>query len=451
MALIIQKFGGTSVANIDRIKKIVPIVKAEIAKNNQVIVVVSAMAGVTNQLITLCNELSSLNQTSQFAEYDAALSSGEIVTASLLALALQEEGIQARSFLAWQLPILTDNNHSKALVESISTDLLEKYLQLNTVPIIAGFQGINKFNRLSTLGRGGSDTTAALIAAAMKADRCDIYTDVEGIFTADPRIIPNAKKITEIDFLEMLELASSGAKVLHPRAVELVMRYKIDMRVLSTFSPNTEGTLITSRNRDTRPLAERGFREEFEGDTSPRTATYKEVREDTSLGSTYKLPLEVEFQKRSNMEDGVISGITSNKNLLKISIKSVSLNFLQIANMIAQNNNHIEFMQEIKSNEEYSFITNLTDKNNLQTLLTNLKDDKQIQDFTFDTEIATISLIGYGIKNDYKLLETILAKLTENNINVNMMQLSEVKITLLINDQDAEKTIFNLYNLFKIS
>lgn len=277
MALIIQKFGGTSVANIDRIKKIVPIIKTEIAKNNQVIVVVSAMAGVTNQLVTLCNEVSSLNNISQFAEYDVALSSGEIVTASLLALALQEEDIKARSFLAWQLPMLTDNNHSKALVESITTDLLEKYLQLNTVPIIAGFQGINKSNRLTTLGRGGSDTTAALIAAAMKADRCDIYTDVEGIFTADPRIIPTAKKIKEIDFLEMLELASSGAKVLHPRAGELVMRYKIDMRVLSTFSPDTEGTLITSKDK--------------------------------------------------NMENGIINSITSNKNLLKISVKSISLSF----------------------------------------------------------------------------------------------------------------------------
>ncbi|AFB26763.1 MULTISPECIES: aspartate kinase [spotted fever group] len=401
MALIIQKFGGTSVANIDRIKKIVPIIKTEIAKNNQVIVVVSAMAGVTNQLVTLCNEVSSLNNISQFAEYDVALSSGEIVTASLLALALQEEDIKARSFLAWQLPMLTDNNHSKALVESITTDLLEKYLQLNTIPIIAGFQGINKSNRLTTLGRGGSDTTAALIAAAMKADRCDIYTDVEGIFTADPRIIPNAKKIKEIDFLEMLELASSGAKVLHPRAGELVMRYKIDMRVLSTFSQDTEGTLITSKDK--------------------------------------------------NMENGIINSITSNKNLLKISVKSMSLSFLQVANMITQNNNHIEFMQEIKNNEEYSFITNLTDKNNLQALLTNLKDDKQIQDFTFDTEIATISLIGYGIKNDCKLLETILSKLTNDNINVHMIQLSAVKITLFINDQDAEKTIFNLYNLFKIS
>jgi len=149
------------------------------------------------------------------------------------------------------------------------------------------------------------------------------------------------------------------------------------------------------------------------------------------------------------MEKGVISGITFNKNLLKISIKSTSLNFLQIANMITQNNNHIEFMQEIKHNEEYSFITILADKNNLQTLLTNLKDDKQIQDFTFNTEIATISIIGYGIKNDYKLLETILSKLAKDNINVNTMQLSEIKIILLINDQEVEKTIFNLYNLLK--
>gem|GEM_PF-5429775 len=191
------------------------------------------------------------------------------------------------------------------------------------------------------------------------------------------------------------------------------------------------------------------YREEFEGDTEHRTAAYKSVREDSSTGSTHKLPLEVEFQKRSNMEKGVISGITFNKNLLKISIKSTSLNFLQIANMITQNNNHIEFMQEIKHNEEYSFITILADKNNLQTLLTNLKDDKQIQDFTFNTEIATISIIGYGIKNDYKLLETILSKLAKDNINVNTMQLSEIKIILLINDQEVEKTIFNLYNLLK--
>ncbi|MCC8369929.1 MAG: aspartate kinase [Rickettsia endosymbiont of Stiretrus anchorago] len=401
MALIIQKFGGTSVATIDRIKKIIPIIKAEIAKNNQVIIVVSAMAGVTNQLVTLCNEVSSLNKSSQLAEYDVALSSGEIVTASLLALALQEKNINARSFLAWQLPILTDDNHSKALVESVDTNLLNECLQQNIIPIIAGFQGINKHNRLATLGRGGSDTTAALIAAAMKADRCDIYTDVEGVFAADPRIIPKAKKIDEIDFSEMLELALSGAKVLHPRAAEIVMRYQIDMRILSTFAPEAGCTLITSKDKI--------------------------------------------------MEKRIISGITSNKNLLYITIESSSLNFIQVASIIAQNNNHIEVMQEIEHNKRYSFITNLTDKNSLHIILTNLKNNNQISNFTFDTEIATVSIIGHGIKNDLKLLEVILSKLAKDNINVQMVQISEIKIILLINDKQVEKTVLDLYDLLKIS
>lgn len=401
MALIIQKFGGTSVATIDRIKKIIPIIKAEIAKNNQVIIVVSAMAGVTNQLVTLCNEVSSLNKSSQLAEYDVALSSGEIVTASLLALALQEENINARSFLAWQLPILTDDNHSKALVESVDTKLLKECLKLNIIPIIAGFQGINKHNRLVTLGRGGSDTTAALITAAMKADRCDIYTDVEGVFAADPRIIPKAKKIDEIDFSEMLELALSGAKVLHPRAAEIVMRYQIDMRILSTFAPKAGCTLITSKDKI--------------------------------------------------MEKRIISGITSNKNLLYITLENSSLDFIQVASIIAQNNNHIELMQEIEHNKRYSFITNLTDKNSLHILLTNLKNNNQISNFTFDTEIATVSIIGHGIKNDLKLLEMILSELTKDNINVQMIQISEIKIILLINDKQVEKTICNLYNLLETS
>ncbi|WP_395476956.1 aspartate kinase [Rickettsia endosymbiont of Pantilius tunicatus] len=401
MALIIQKFGGTSVATIDRIKKIIPIIKTEIAKNNQVIIVVSAMAGVTNQLVTLCNEVSSLNKSSQLAEYDVALSSGEIVTASLLALALQEENINARSFLAWQLPILTDDNHSKALVESVDTKLLNECLQQDIIPIIAGFQGINKHNRLATLGRGGSDTTAALIAVAMKADRCDIYTDVEGVFAADPRIIPKAKKINEIDFSEMLELALSGAKVLHPRAAEIVMRYQIDMRILSTFAPEADCTLITSKDKI--------------------------------------------------MEKRIISGITSNKNLLYLTIESSSLDFIQVASIIAQNNTHIELMQEIEPNKRYSFITNLTDKNSLHILLTNLKNNNQITNFTFDTEIATVSIIGHGIKNDLKLLEMILLKLAKDNINVQMIQISEIKIILLINDKQVEKTICNLYNLLETS
>ncbi|MGX6959902.1 MAG: aspartate kinase [Rickettsia endosymbiont of Pentastiridius leporinus] len=400
MLLIIQKFGGTSVANIDRIKKIIPIIKSELDNNNKVIVVVSAMAGVTNSLVTLCNEASSLNNPCQLAEYDAALSSGEIVTAALLALALQEEGISARSVFAWQLPILTDDNHGKALVKSVNTILLNECLQRDAIPIIAGFQGINNHNRVSTLGRGGSDTTAALIAAAVKADRCDIYTDVEGVFAIDPRIVSKAKKINKIDFSEMLELALSGAKVLHPRAAEIIMKYQIDTRILSTFAPKADGTLITLKNK--------------------------------------------------TMETRVISGITSNKNLLHIFVESATLNLIQFASIIAQNDIHIELMQELAS-KEYNFITSLSDKNSLQVLLTNLKNDNQIDDFTFNTEVATISIIGHGIKNDHKLLEIILDQLAEDNVNIRMVQISEIKLTLLVNDKEVEKTICNLYNLLEIS
>lgn len=400
MALIIQKFGGTSVANIDRIKKIIPIIKAELDNNNKVIVVVSAMAGVTNSLVTLCNEVSSLNNPYQLAEYDAALSSGEIVTAALLALALQEEGISARSVFAWQLPILTDNNYGKALVKSVNTELLSECLQHDTIPIIAGFQGINNYNRVSTLGRGGSDTTAALIAAAVKADRCDIYTDVEGVFAVDPRVVSKATKINKIDFSEMLELALSGAKVLHPRAAEIIMKYQIDTRILSTFTPNSDGTLITLKNK--------------------------------------------------TMETRVISAITSNKNLLQISIKSSTLNLISLASIIAQNDIHIELMQEVLS-KEYNFITSLSDKNSLQALLTNLKNDNQISNFAFNIEVATISIIGHGIKNDHKLLEIILAQLAKNDVDVRLVQISEIKLTLLVNDKEVEKTICNLYNLLEIS
>ncbi|KAJ6645078.1 Aspartokinase [Pseudolycoriella hygida] len=224
----VQKFGGTSVANIARIKEIIPIIKWEKQHGNQLVIVVSAMAGVTNQLVTLCNEVSSLKTDSELAEYDTALCSGEMVTASLLALELQQQGIDARSVLAWQLPILTNDNYSKALVEQISTSLLTECIKQNIIPVVAGFQGITNNNRLATLGRGGSDTTASLIAAAMQADRCDIYTDVEGVFTADPRIVPGAKKLSQISFEEMLEFASCGAKVLHPRFFDIIKPWPIN-------------------------------------------------------------------------------------------------------------------------------------------------------------------------------------------------------------------------------
>lgn len=413
MPLIVQKFGGTSVANIARIKEIIPIIKLEQQDGNKIIVVVSAMAGVTNQLVTLCNEVSSLQTNAQLAEYDTALCSGEMVTASLLALNLQEEGIPARSVLAWQLPIITNNNHSKALVKHLSTGLLKKCLDKNIIPVVAGFQGITDTNRASTLGRGGSDTTASIIAVAMKAARCDIYTDVVGVFTADPRIVPQAKKLSQISFEEMQEFASCGAKVLHSRCLEIATRYKVPIRVLSSFLSNdpksTEntGTLITARDQI--------------------------------------------------MENSQITGITSNKNLLKLTVdaqcehKSQScINFYQICHLIADHNIHLELMENVEISKQYNFIAALSDKNKTQFLLEELKKKKQINNFVIDTQIAIVSIIGYGIKNDHTLISLILKALEKLNISINMIQVSEIKISILITDADNEKTIRCLHQLFAL-
>jgi len=399
MPLIVQKFGGTSVANTTRIKEIIPLIKFEKDLGNDVIIVVSAMAGVTNQLITLCNEVSSLLTQEQLAEYDAALSSGEMVTASLVSLKLQEENIMARSVFSWQLPLITNYDHTKALVESFSVDLLTKCLKLGIIPVIAGFQGITPDNKLTTLGRGGSDTTATLVAARMKADRCDIYTDVEGVFTADPRIVHQAKKLTVISFEEMLEFASSGAKVLNARSIEVASRYNVPLRVLSSFTQDN-GTLIISKDKI--------------------------------------------------MENRIITGITSNKNLLKVSIENAQLSFSNICSLVSDNNIHVELMLNMDDNKKCSFITHLADKNRLEILLNNLKSTNNIADYIIDTKIAIISLIGYGIKNDYGLIKIILTHLEKENITVNMVQISEIKVSLLIRDNNTEKAIHSLHDLFEL-
>ncbi len=401
MAIIVQKFGGTSVADISKIKNIVSIIKTEILLGNQVMVVVSAMAGVTNHLVTMCSEVSSLNTDSQLAEYDTALCSGEMVVAALLALSLQEAGIMARSILAWQLPIITNSNYSKALVAGLTTDLLTDCINQGVIPIITGFQGITNNQRHTSLGRGGSDTTAALVAAAVKADRCDIYTDVEGVFTTDPRIVPNARKLTNIAFEEMLELASSGAKVLHPRCVEIAIRYRIPMRVLSTFASHPEnGTLITSRD--------------------------------------------------NIMENKLITGITSNKNLLKILVNLQNMSFTRFCHVLADHKIHIEAVETLEKNKEYSLVTQLSDKNKLDHLLQNLEKSGEIKDFTSDSNIAIVSVIGYGIKNDPTLGPLVLAKLEEENIPVVAMQISEIKISILMKDTDTENAIRSLHKQFQL-
>ncbi|MCW8863164.1 MAG: aspartate kinase, partial [Rhodospirillales bacterium] len=240
MARIVQKFGGTSVGDVERIKNVARRVKKEVDAGNEVAVVVSAMAGVTNQLVDYVSNVSSVYDA---REYDIVVSSGEQVTSGLLALALQDLGIAARSWQGWQIPIRTDGVHSKARIEGIETEELIARMQKGEVVVVPGFQGLAPDNRVTTLGRGGSDTSAVALAAALKADRCDIYTDVDGVYSTDPRIVPKARKLERITYEEMLEMASLGAKVLQTRSVEMAMKHSVRVQVLSSFE-DTPGTLV---------------------------------------------------------------------------------------------------------------------------------------------------------------------------------------------------------------
>ena len=246
MARIVQKFGGTSVADLDRIRAVAQRVKAEVDAGNEVAVVVSAMSGTTNQLVEWSREIGPVHDA---REYDVVVSTGEQVTVGLLAIALQNIGIDARSWLGWQIALHTNDVHGSARIESIDTDKLDERLSSGQVAVVAGFQGIGPDGRISTLGRGGSDTSAVALAAALNADRCDIYTDVDGVYTTDPRMMPKARKFERITFEEMLEMASAGAKVLETRSVAMAMRYDVNLQVLSSFS-DQPGTLVVNEEQN---------------------------------------------------------------------------------------------------------------------------------------------------------------------------------------------------------
>jgi len=389
MGIIVQKFGGTSVANLTRIKNVANHVKAELDSGNQVIAVVSAMAGVTNSLITQCTELSRLDELNSLQEYDAAVASGEIVTSALLALQLQSLGIRAKSLQGWQVPIETTNSHGNAQVINVNPDKLNKLLSQGITPIITGFQGVSIYGDITTLGKGGSDTTAAIIAAAVNAHSCDIYTDVDGIYTADPRVVHSAKKIDVINIDELYALCSAGAKVLHPRAALAAKRYGYKLRILSSFN-NLSGT-----------------------------TTNTEI---------------------SNMENRQITAITSNKNLLKIEIEHKAENFAYIFEAFTKEQVSIE--QTFNFGKDLSIIiANLVDKNKCEKLLSNLKNHLLITKYSIEANISSVTIIGYGIKNDSELVWKIIELLNNNNVNILSTDLSDIKISIVVNDRDNEKVI----------
>ncbi|MDB5713306.1 MAG: Aspartokinase [Sphingomonadales bacterium] len=413
MARIVMKFGGTSMAGIERIRSVAARVKREVNAGNQVAVVVSARAGETDRLVGFCREASSLYDE---REYDVVVASGEQVTSGLLALALQSLGVPARSWLGWQLPIRTSDAHASARIEDIDTDALNAALATGEVAVIPGFQGVSEKGRISTLGRGGSDTSAVAIAAALKADRCDIYTDVDGVYTTDPRIVPRARKLKRVTYEEMLELASVGAKVLQTRSVGLAMKEGVRIQVLSSFDdPNDSAT----------------------ADTLPGTM----IVGDDEIGD--------------DMERQLITGIAHDKNEAKITLTNVPDKPGAVARIFsplaAVNINVDMIIQNIAHSTGSTDVTFTVPQAELSRALDTL--DKSQADIGYatlvhDTKVAKISVVGVGMRSHAGVASTMFTALADRGINIQAISTSEIKVSVLIEEDYTELAVRVLHTAY---
>ena len=408
MAILVMKFGGTSVANIDRIKRAAKRVALEVAHGKNVLVIVSAMSGKTNELVDWVND------TSQFydaREYDAVVSSGENVTAGLMALTLQEMDIPARSWQGWQVPVHTSSSHSSARIESISSETInEKFEQGMKVAVVAGFQGISNENRITTLGRGGSDTTAVAFAAAFNAERCDIYTDVDGVYTTDPRICDKAKKLDKISYEEMLELASLGAKVLQTRSVEMAMRFKVKLRVLSSFEEPSEkvGTLVCDE---------------------------EEI-----------------------MESNVVSGIAYSRDEAKMTLVSIADRpgiAAAIFGLLSDAGINVDMIiQNIAEagRTDMTFSCPIDQVSKAEKSLNNAKKEGLInfQDLLADQNVAKISAVGIGMRSQSGVAAKMFKTLSDEGINIKVIATSEIKISVLVDRKYLELAVQSLHDAFEL-
>ena len=414
MARIVMKFGGTSMAGIERIRAVAARVKREVEAGSQVAVVVSAMAGETDRLVGFCREASALYDP---REYDVVVASGEQVTSGLLAIALQAIGVPARSWLGWQLPIHTDASHAKARIGTIDTVALDARLATGEVAVIPGFQGCSDDGRVTTLGRGGSDTSAVAVAAAMKADRCDIYTDVDGVYTTDPRIVPRARKLAKVTYEEMLELASVGAKVLQTRSVGLAMKEGVRIQVLSSFTG------------DNFPMA----------DTLPGTMIVSEEE------------LDVESQ--------LITGIAHDKNEAKITLTSVpdkpgavASIFAPLAeaginvDMIIQNVAHQTGGRA--GSTDVTFTVPAADLARSIEVLTQGRDAIGFGELLHDTRVAKVSVVGVGMRSHAGVASTMFTTLGQRGINVQAISTSEIKVSVLIDEDETELAVRVLHSAY---
>ena len=408
MPLIVMKFGGTSVANMDRVKRAAKRVGLEVARGYEVILVVSAMSGKTNEMIQLVNETSSLYDG---REYDAIVSSGENVTAGLMALTLQEMGIPARSWQGWQVQVKTTSVHSAARIEEIQTENIKnKFSEGMQVAVIAGFQGLSADGRITTLGRGGSDTTAVAFAAAFKAKRCDIYTDVDGVYTTDPRIAEKAQKLNRISFEEMLELASLGAKVLQTRSVELAMRYKVNLRVLSSFEEPREnaGTFVCDEEEIMESKIVSGIA--YSRDEAKMTLVSVEDRPGIAaaiFGPLSEAGINVDMIIQNIAEDGH-TDVTFSCPIDQVSKSEIAL-------------------QAAKNNDQINF-----------------------QELLADTKVAKISAVGIGMRSQSGVAAKMFKTLSDERINIKVIATSEIKISVLIDRKYMELAVQALHDAFEL-
>lgn len=403
MALIVQKYGGTSVADIARIKAVARRVVSTVKRGNKVIVVVSAMAGETDNLTKLSRKIT---ETPSEREMDLLLSSGERVSSALMAMAIQSLGYKSKSLTGRQVGIITNSVHTKAVIERIDASRLRKVLDEGKIPVVAGFQGIDEFSEVTTLGRGGSDTTAVAIAAALKADICEIYTDVEGVYTTDPRIVKCARKLAKISYDEMLEMASLGAKVLHGRSIEFAKKYNVPLVVRSSFI-SAPGTLVTKEDK--------------------------------------------------NMEKVIVSGITSDKNQARITIMGMPDKpgiAATLFNAIADEYIVVDMIvQNISSDAratDISFTVSKTDSKKAFAIARKVSDKLGTRGVNMNSNIAKVSIVGVGMVSHFGVAAKIFETLAKHKINIMMISTSEIKVSCVIDVKHKEKAVKVLHKVFKL-
>jgi len=404
MALIVQKYGGSSVANVERIRAVAERVAKFKMLGHQVVVVLSAMSGETNRLIALAKQIQS---TPDPRELDAMVSTGEQVTIALLAMALKDLGLKAKSYTGAQVRILTDNAFTKARILSIDESKMRADLDSGHVVVVAGFQGVDEQGNITTLGRGGSDTTGVALAAALKADECQIYTDVDGVYTTDPRIVPEARRLKSITFEEMLEMASLGSKVLQIRSVEFAGKYKVKLRVLSSFQDEGDGTLIT-------------------------------------------------FEENNPMEQAIISGIAFNRDEAKITVVGVPDHpgiAYQILGPVADANIDVDMIVQNVGHTQTTDFTFTVHRNDFAKAMDIVKVTAAgigAREVTGDDKIAKISIVGVGMRSHVGIARKMFETLSVENINLQMISTSEIKISVVVEDKYMELAVRALHQAFEL-